>query len=750
MNPVLGDRQKRMTDSFRSATSTQQPSPIMMRRKFLIRLMTAIALLSGYDRNSAFSQDSVAYRTTSTPSASLSNIFLPYAQFQIPFNVDNAGSQPAAVQLMVSTDGGKSWQQHGRANPGDRHFDFRAAAEGEYLFTVQTVDSAGNAFPSPNPPMRIQVDTTKPQAAVRADLDHSGNLIVDLRVADDHIDMKSAMLKIRTDRDPQWREVPVTSLSAVGGYYEGQVEVLMPACREIAIVFSISDQAKNTGTASYLFTMPRTANQPSDLQLASSPGRMDSGRTEAGRSDQGSSSGRFAASTQGVLQSQAIPGAVAWDLNRAPNASSNGLAGARGINTSAQAPVGNPATGPNYFAQQPNSAGSNTVRPSNPSTGGFGIAQPQAASSSRQGNFPTTPRGSNLNALAQQANIQTGSQAANASTVAQPNSAQTPTRPQDSTPSANQQPGYASQSGAPSAGSQQPAYGTSAQPGYDRGPGQLARATMDVELLPTRLPTAEELAIPAPMNPPGGYGAAQQEFGADTHRDQQTAPSRQSQSQVADAENGIQNPYYCKSPTFSLDYSVEALGGNALSEVELWGTEDNGRTWEKWGSDPDRVSPFDVKVGNDGLFGFRMVLIGPGGSVMGTPKPGDDADAWIRVDSEQPKCKITRALYGVGSEAGMLVIDYTCTDEDLADEGVTLSWSPTLDGPWTPFASAIRNTGLYLWKADASLPSRVYLKLEAIDKAGNTGVHKMDLPIDTKGLSPRGRIQGIRPIPSKQ
>ncbi len=213
-------------------------------------------------------------------------------------------------------------------------------------------------------------------------------------------------------------------------------------------------------------------------------------------------------------------------------------------------------------------------------------------------------------------------------------------------------------------------------------------------------------------------------------------------------EFGMSNPFCCRSQTFSLDYSVEALGGNALSEVELWGTEDNGRTWEKWGADPDRVSPFDVKVGNDGLFGFRMVLVSAGGTVLGHPKPGEDADAWIRVDTEAPVCKITRAIYGVGSEAGMLVIDYTCTDADLADESLSLSWSPSPEGPWTLAASNMKNTGLYLWKAEAALPSRVYLKLEAVDKSGNTGVHRLELPIDTKGLAPRGRIQGIRPIVS--
>lgn len=623
---------------------------------------------------------------------STSSVFLPYAQFQIPFNIDAAGTLPASVQLLVSTDNGQTWQQHGKASARDRHFDFRAAAEGEYLFTVQTIDASGVAFPSPNPPMRIRVDTSKPQANIRADLDHAGNLIIDLRVADEHLDLGSAVLKVRTDRDPQWREVSVTSLERVDNYFEGQVELLMPQCREVAIVFSILDQAKNSGEATYKFTMPRTAANDSDLQLASTPAQPQSAiqpqyaaqpqspaqpqapaNPQPGRVTQSpyrGPSNTAAAPTTQTNQSAATlvtPGAIAWDMPR-------------------------PAYG--------NTQDVNSVRPSNPAAGNYASNSLQSSASAtgsntaNQGNFPTTPRGSNLNAMNRPA-------------------------------------------------------------GESRGPGQLARANLDIELGPSAPAQGpEELGLPRAMQPSiqsqADINLPSNQAGPSPYSNPSAPqPMHQAQQpQATDEEFGMGNPFCCRSQTFSLDYSVEALGGNALSEVELWGSEDNGRTWEKWGSDPDRVSPFDVKVGNDGLFGFRMVLVGAGGTVLGHPKPGEDADAWIRVDTEAPACKITRAIYGVGSEAGMLVIDYTCTDADLADDSLSLSWSPTPEGPWTVAASNMKNTGLYLWKAEAALPSRVYLKLEAVDKSGNTGVHRLELPIDTKGLAPRGRIQGIRPIVS--
>jgi hypothetical protein len=46
------------------------------------------------------------------------------------------------------------------------------------------------------------------------------------------------------------------------------------------------------------------------------------------------------------------------------------------------------------------------------------------------------------------------------------------------------------------------------------------------------------------------------------------------------------------------------------------------------------------------------------------------------------------------------------------------------------------------------MPRKIYLKVEAVDQAGNVGGHIGDIPVDVQGLAPRGRFQGIRPINS--
>lgn len=599
-------------------------------------------------------QNQDPFQTESSSRSGASVVHLPYAQFQIPFSIDHSGTQPASVQLYVSTDGGATWQLHGRQAPNARHFEFRAAAEGEYLFTVHTVDASGAAFPSPNAPLRVLVDTTKPLASIQAELDHNGNLVVDLSTLDPNLDTQSATLRVRTDRESAWREVAIEQLYPVGDHFEGQVELILPACREVLMIFTVTDLAKNSSEASFRYAMPRTAVGQSDMQLASGPPGVNNPSLEDLKSNPSHSS----------PSEDSLPGAVVWDTE-----------------TEQKIAV--------------NSKQLSTTSPTQPS-----LSTDQNSKTS--GAFPTSP-------------LQTSS-----------------------VKSANES---------------------------ISGPGRLAGNRFDLNLQPgpnlellNQQGSIEELPMPQQVGSSSAEGNAKLE--SDEGKSSQPAGPSASAANTASSEPNrpasdlelqselaeLNEPYYCKSRTFSLDYSVEAMGGSLLSEVELWGTEDSGATWQKWGTDPDRNSPFDVRVGNDGLFGFRMVLVGQGGYVLGQPKSGEQADVWIHVDTEIPACKITRAVYGEGSEAGMLVIDYTCQDSQLADNPIVLSYSSNPDGPWTNFASGLKNSGLYLWKVEPNVPNRVLLKLEAIDKAGNTGQHRMDLPIDIKGLSPRGRIQGFRPI----
>lgn len=551
--------------------------------------------------------------------------YLPYAQFKIPFQVESAGNEPPQVQLWVSTDGEQSWQLHGTVPADAKQFDFRAAAEGLYHFKVHTLDASGASFPSAGPPLQVLVDTTKPQAAVEADIDSQGKLVIDVRAIDQHLDTSSAVVRMRSDHHSSWQELPVENLTLNGEIYEGQVVTEISPCREIALVFGVQDQASNSGEASFQFKMPRTAAADQEMTLASTRSQASPSPTSPQATTAKPDAGAVAGG--GAPRPASIPGATRWVPSQ-------------------------------------DLTNSNVAKQSGP-----------------------------------------GKLAANQSL--------------------------------------EPTVSDEAA----------LRKNNDL-LLDDSLPQVqvEELPLPAAVEPPHYVGTQP------TTRQLEEVPEKESRASEKSSPSSrplepstIGQAYHCKSRAFSLDYSVEALGGSALADVELWGTEDGGRQWQKWGSDPDRQSPFDVQVGTDGLFGFRMVIVGANGLVSNRPREGDNADVWINIDTDVPKVHITRAVYGEGPEDGMLVIDYNCEDVHLVERPITLSYSERAEGEWTTIATGLANTGIYLWKADPNLPDKIYLKMECVDKAGNVGAHRLDLPIDIKGLAPRGIIQGFRPIvmPSK-
>lgn len=552
------------------------------------------------------------------------------AQFKIPFNIEARGTEALKVQLWVSADEGASWQTFGSVPAEAKAFDFRAAAEGLYLFKVATIDSSGTTYPNLGSPLRVMVDTTKPRAELQTDIDGSGQLVIDVKVFDEYLETGSAVLRVRSDQQTNWLDLPLELRQTEPGLFHGQVVTSLSPCREVAVAFTVKDLALNEGEATCEYTLPRTAAANPDVTLASN--KHSASTANAGAQDQANSLG-------GGPRLTATPGATRWT-------------------------------------------------PTTPTTPPGG----QGNSSRRTGAIPP------------------------ATSSAQP-------RLTDA----------------------------GAAPGRLAASGQLSLEppTGVTEEIPLPPALAPESFAPDGLAPPH---AGSQGLSLEAESPTSSAPSQRRQAAATDdvpsaaQASTIGQAFHCKSRAFSLDYSVEALGGSTLADVELWGTEDGGRQWQKWGSDPDRVSPFDVQVGNDGLFGFRMVVVGTNGIVSNRPREGDSADVWINIDTQVPSINITRAVYGEGPEDGLLVIDYHCEDGHLVERPIALAYSERTEGPWTEIATGLANTGLYLWKAPQTLPDKVYLKIECVDKAGNIGKHRLDLPIDIRGLAPRGIIQGFRPI----
>lgn len=246
--------------------------------------------------------------------------------------------------------------------------------------------------------------------------------------------------------------------------------------------------------------------------------------------------------------------------------------------------------------------------------------------------------------------------------------------------------------------------------------------------------TAESLPLgPSTSLPTNSFSAA-------------NPPSGNTLTPPASKPQGVE-PMHCSSRAFSLDYAIDNDPGAPIANIELWGTTDQGITWERWGTDPDRESPFDIEVASEGLFGFKMVIVGANGLAGRRPLPTDKADAWILVDTAIPKARILSALNGKGPEAGTIVIEYQAIDDHFPERPISIYYAESPKGPWIPATQGARNNGRFVWTTDPSLPERVFMRLDAVDSAGNAGTHVLDLPVDVQGSAPRGRIQGFHPRP---
>ena len=213
-----------------------------------------------------------------------------------------------------------------------------------------------------------------------------------------------------------------------------------------------------------------------------------------------------------------------------------------------------------------------------------------------------------------------------------------------------------------------------------------------------------------------------------------------------DAVPAGERPRMTNTRGFRLTYDVESISRESITAVELWITEDGGRSWRRLLSDEDRQSPLEVEAPGEGVFGFRLVLVSANGLTSQVPQAGDLADMWVGVDTTTPQAAITAARYGQGHRAGQLEIAWTARDAFLADHPITLQFSETPSGPWTAIAAGLPNSGQYNWPVDATTPKEVYLRLEVRDIAGNIGTDQTQHPVSLAGLIPKGRIRALVPL----
>jgi hypothetical protein len=191
----------------------------------------------------------------------------------------------------------------------------------------------------------------------------------------------------------------------------------------------------------------------------------------------------------------------------------------------------------------------------------------------------------------------------------------------------------------------------------------------------------------------------------------------------------------------SLNYKVEDVGPSGVSVVELWFTKD-GRNWSKYAEKPNQP-PFVFDVDDEGLYGLTLVVRSGVGLGDRPPQVNDPPQVWVEVDITKPIVRLFDAEVGRGTDAGNLTVTWLATDKNLGRQPITLSYAEKPEGPWTPIAAKVENSGRYVWKMPPGVPFKFLVRVEAEDRAGNVGAAETPKPVLVDLHQPRPVILDI-------
>lgn len=650
-----------------------------------------------------------------------SKYILPVRSFSIPFSVDRQEIGVSEIRLYVIRPNQVGWELCDTISVGrdQQKFDYVADRDGQYLFATLAMKPLSQDVrqESLQAQLSVLVDTTEPKLTLSVDANINGEIFVEYAVQDASL-MKEMLVRYITDNDPSWETV-LPDQAAVGGRIQINASTKR-SWNHASVELTAKDQAGNVAKLIKHLRRPRLAiDGASTIAIQPSISKVEGALVGFREHDD-------ADIEEQASDSIALP---ASDLHSQDHPNNN-------QEWVRIAQLGNPPRRPiSLFEKLFGMAPPATPLPSN---------RASAIESSFSGAFPSRLVGNPQELLPPPASP---TQIGEGFSLNGPE--QKVFRPQsDSLLSREVISDTSAVELVPETLPKQPA-----GHGVSGSPSSLANRKADTPAQAMR--PIEETSEVVPLlqqhekqdgNP---VSSSPIELGESTKLYESQRADLTDLSATDSQRSSLLDRVptrFSKGKRFSLDYELEAIGAQGADSIELYGTTDAGNTWQLWGSDPDRMSPFDIETQDIGAFGFRICVVGRNGLASPRPQSGELPDIVVVVDTERPQVKITGARYGEGTRTGSLVISYQCDDLNLPARPITLAFSDSIEGPWTTIVGGLKNEGQYIWAADPNLPRQLYLRIDAIDEAGNRGVYLLDQPIDTQGLAPRAKIRGFQPL----
>jgi hypothetical protein len=198
------------------------------------------------------------------------------------------------------------------------------------------------------------------------------------------------------------------------------------------------------------------------------------------------------------------------------------------------------------------------------------------------------------------------------------------------------------------------------------------------------------------------------------------------------------------SKRITFHYEIKDAASAGVAGLEMWGTTDNMRSWKKYDIVKRTASSLVVDVKDEGLYGFSMIARGKGELAKNQPpQPGEPPQVWVAVDLTKPVVQMLGAELNIMAQTPALVVRWNAKDRNLGPRPITLLYAERLEGPWTPIAANVENNGRYEWIMPACVPSSVYVRVQAVDLMGNTGMAQTS----TLHIPGRSSISTVRSEP---
>jgi hypothetical protein len=202
--------------------------------------------------------------------------------------------------------------------------------------------------------------------------------------------------------------------------------------------------------------------------------------------------------------------------------------------------------------------------------------------------------------------------------------------------------------------------------------------------------------------------------------------------QLTSAGPGSPRVKHVRSRTFQINYKIDNVGPSQVKHVEVWMTSDT-RQWTRYKGDAPPAGPFELTVPRAGRYGFTLRPCSGVGRAPRVPDIGEQPQLWVQVDETKPVVKVLRVDVGEEQDNGTFTVHYEARDAHLRAKPISVLYSTGKDGPWTELLTDQENNGICRCQT-RDLPFEFYLRVQAIDEAGNKGYDQTaeTVKVDTK------------------